>query len=1138
MSSPELYDPRRGDLDEPWRRNQAVPEGISQCVHHLIKAIAGRNPLSPAICAWDGQMSYGELDELSTRLAGYLIGLGVKPEEIVPLCFEKSKWTIVAMLAVLKAGGAFAPLNPEYPRTRLETLLGQIKARVMLMSAQCSAVWAGSEQTIVTVSGQSIGQLASGTDESFAAVKPDNAAYVMFTSGSTGTPKGVILEHGAVSTSCLAHGQVFGLAQQTRALQFADYTFDVCITEILTTLVFGGCVCVPSEFDRRNRLTEAIAAMDVNLALLTPSVTRLLKPSMVPSLKVLVLAGEQVTCADWIRWQDYLQVINGYGPTEACVFCVAFTGPSHFKLGTIGKPIASVSWVVDPEDHHILTPMGSVGELLVEGPILARGYLNDPETTSAAFIAAPAWLSAGGAGVPGRHGRLYKTGDLVRYDAAGNLVYIGRKDTQVKVRGQRVELGEIEHHLRECLPEAKQVVVETISPKGGSGSAAVAAFLHWGDEGPDTTGLPARMVFPSGIDERLAERLPSYMVPGVYFDVGAMPITASGKTDRKRLREIGASFSAQQLAEMRTSGQGQKRTPSTEAERTMQQLWGQVLNIAPESIGLDDSFFRLGGDSIAAMKLVGEARRTGIELTVADLFRNPRLDQSASVANTSANNSLTMIPHANHPGPAEQSFAQRRLWFLEQLYPGLTWYLIPFAVRIRGPLQLASLHQALLAVESRHEMLRTTFATHGDSNLQYVLPFRMKELHIVDVLPGDAHDLLSAVQQDQTTPFDLRNEPGWRVKVYRVSPDDHVLSIVMHHIVSDGWSVDILMRELAVFYSAAIRGEDPLSQVPPLPIQYGDFSRWQRQQAQIEEHQRQLGYWRAQLQASRPAELLCDKPRSPTLSGKAGRQTLYISDLLHTEVQKFCRAHEVTLFVALFAVFRAVHYRLTGQDDATIGTVNANRDRWELRDMIGFFVNMQCLRTMVKEDMTFQELVQQVNAVNIASLANQDVPFEKIVSSLSTDRDLSRHPLVQLVFVVHSQQDLDQLKLEGMETESLHALAATRFDLEFHFYQEPNGLRGDVMFSTDLYASETISNMLSLFHKTLEECLKEPRAVVVTLPLWTDVDHSKLNGMGLLHVEKTAYPRESSIVDLFHQQASACPSRVAVKDSLGTMTYA
>ncbi|KAK4182236.1 hypothetical protein QBC35DRAFT_536599 [Podospora australis] len=615
------------DRQAIWTWNCEAPAAVERCIHDLFAEQAGARPDAPAICAWDGEMTYGELDELSTKLAGHLIELGVKPDDIVPLCFEKSMWAIVGMLAVLKAGGAFVPLDSNHPESRYRDVFKQIGSQVVLTSGSHFMPWRSSRPAVVAVNKSTLARLPIRVHRIHSAVEPRNLAYVIFTSGSTGQPKGVMMQHRAFSTGCLIHGRALGFMPESRVLQFASYTFDASVQEIITTLIHGGCVCVPSDNDRRSDLANAINHMDVNYAILTSSVARSLDPGIVPSLRVLVLVGEQVSFDDWARWDDRVRKINGYGPAECCIVCTAYLDPQSFKSATIGKSIASVTWVVDPEDHHILAPMGSVGELLVEGPILARGYLNDPETTSAAFIAAPAWLSAGGAGVPGRHGRLYKTGDLVRYDAAGNLVYIGRKDTQVKVRGQRVELGEIEHHLRECLPEAKQVVVETISPKGGSGSAAVAAFLHWGDEGADTNGSPARVVFPSGIDERLAERLPSYMVPGVYFAVGAMPMTASGKTDRKRLREIGASFSAQQLAEMRTSGQEQKRTPSTETERTMQQLWGQVLKIAPESIGLDDSFFRLGGDSIAAMKLVGEAGKHGIRLTVADAFRHPKLSQ-------------------------------------------------------------------------------------------------------------------------------------------------------------------------------------------------------------------------------------------------------------------------------------------------------------------------------------------------------------------------------------------------------------------------------------------------------------------------------------------------------------------------------
>ncbi|KAL7780719.1 hypothetical protein CFE70_010745 [Pyrenophora teres f. teres 0-1] len=1144
MDSPRVSEHDDRGTEKMWAWNYEIPGVTNKCIHDLFVEQVLAQPNAPAICAWDGKMSYSVLDNLSTTLAGYLVKIGVKPEDVVPLCFEKSMWTVVAMLAVLKAGGAFAPLDPDHPASRHKEILRQTSARVVLVSAQHSARWASSSCHVVTLSEASISQLTADDDLPNFSATPGNAAYILFTSGSTGIPKGVVLEHRAVSTSCLGHGRAFGITDQSRVLQFTSYTFDFCMAEIITTLLYGGCICVPSDRDRRSDLAKAINAMGANWALLTPSVAQLLNPSDVPTLKILVIGGEQVTSTDWNRWPTSVQLINGYGPTECCIVCAGYTTTQAFTTGTIGRAIASVSWVVDPENHHKLAPLGSVGELLVEGPILARGYLNDAEKTAAAFIEDPAWLMDGCQGYAGRHGRLYKTGDLVQYNDDGNLVCLGRKDSQVKLRGQRIELGEIEHHLRECLPEATQMAVEVILPSEESKHATLAAFVRLEQ---DYCHIPAVGILAGGnwkaqavtisdIVDALAERLPTHMIPTIFITLEVFPMTTSGKTDRKVLREIGASFTPQQLANVRTSRQGQKRQPTTPAERAMQQLWAGVLAIAPDSIGLDDSFFRLGGDSIAAMKLVGEVRRAGIQLTVADLFRNPRLDQLTAAATASTHASPVSIPQVEHVGPVAQSFAQGRLWFLEELHPGLTWYLMPLAVRIRGPLDLPALHSALLAVERRHETLRTTFATVDGASVQVVQPFQAKDLNIIDIIPGDEQGLTEAVQQEQGTVFNLRTQPGWRVTVYRVGEHDHVLSIVMHHIISDGWSVDVLMRELAGFYSASVRGHDPLSQVQPLPVQYRDFSLWQRQQAQADEHQKQLSYWVEQLQTSRPAELLCDKPRPAALSGQAGVQSIEIAGPLYAKLQSFCQLHGVTQFVVLLAAFRTAHFRLTGQDDATIGTVNANRDRWEIKDMIGFFVNMQCLRITAGHG-SFEELVQQVHEVTIGSHANADVPFESIVSKLKSDRDLSRHPLVQLVFAVHAQQDLGQLNLEGVQAESLADAKTSRFDLEFHFYQQSDGLLGNILFSTDLYAPETIDNLLSVFQRVLEACLDDPQAPVASMPLLREDNYAKLDAMGLVRAEETAYPRDSSVVDLFREQAAACPSRVAVKDSVTEMTY-
>ncbi|KAK1914319.1 hypothetical protein P3342_007565 [Pyrenophora teres f. teres] len=462
----------------------------------------------------------------------------------------------------------------------------------------------------------------------------------------------------------------------------------------------------------------------------------------------------------------------------------------------IGRALSnSGAFVMDAKLQ--LVPLGVVGELVVTGDGLARGY-TDPARNIDRFVSVE---------IGGKTVRAYRTGDYVRHRPTdGQLEFFGRMDGQVKIRGNRVELGEVEHALRS--DKAVREAVAVLQQHDGS-EARLAGFVTVHEDAEiadeqDVESWKSRHLY--SIKQRLTElleaQLPAYMVPQTITILDAMPVNQNGKADRKALeQQIGTQ-----------EGQsGLKRQPETEMQRTMQQLWAGVLAIAPDSIGLDDSFFRLGGDSIAAMKLVGEARRAGIQLTVADLFRNPRLDQLTAAATASTHASPVSIPQVEHVGPVAQSFAQGRLWFLEELHPGLTWYLMPLAVRIRGPLDLPALHSALLAVERRHETLRTTFATVDGASVQVVQPFQAKDLNIIDIVPGDEQGLTEAVHQDHSTPFDLRTQPGWRVTVYRVGEHDHVLSIVMHHIISDGWSVDVLMRELAGFYSASVRGHDPLA---------------------------------------------------------------------------------------------------------------------------------------------------------------------------------------------------------------------------------------------------------------------------------------------------------------------------------------
>ncbi|CAE7221078.1 Destruxin synthetase [Pyrenophora teres f. teres] len=1053
------------------------------------------------------EMTYAQLDTASDVLARWLARRSLAPETLVGVFASRSCEAIVAFLGILKANLAYLPFDVKIPRKRMEDILSSLPGHRIILVGLVGIREALDEQT-KTKAGKHTLAVCSGPSAT-------SLAYVMFTSGSTGMPKGVMAEHRGIVRLVRDNNLVQHLPDSPVMAHMANLAFDASTLEIYTCLLNAGTlVCIDTE-----TVLDATAVLQtfrqscIRSAFMAPSLFRMYvaeAPGLYSELHMLCVGGEALHTNDLIAARQHLTgvLVNAYGPTEnGVVSTIAIVLKDHqYSNGIpIGRALSnSGAFVMDAKLQ--LVPLGVVGELVVTGDGLARGY-TDPARNIDRFVSVE---------IGGKTVRAYRTGDYVRHRPTdGQLEFFGRMDGQVKIRGNRVELGEVEHALRS--DKAVREAVAVLQQHDGS-EARLAGFVtvHEDAEIADEQDVESRKSrhlysIKQRLTELLEAQLPAYMVPQTITILDAMPVNQNGKADRKALeQQIGTQ-----------EGQsGLKRQPETEMQRTMQQLWAGVLAIAPDSIGLDDSFFRLGGDSIAAMKLVGEARRAGIQLTVADLFRNPRLDQLTAAATASTHASPVSIPQVEHVGPVAQSFAQGRLWFLEELHPGLTWYLMPLAVRIRGPLDLPALHSALLAVERRHETLRTTFATVDGASVQVVQPFQAKDLNIIDIVPGDEQGLTEAVQQEQGTVFNLRTQPGWRVTVYRVGEHDHVLSIVMHHIISDGWSVDVLMRELAGFYSASVRGHDPLSQVQPLPVQYRDFSLWQRQQAQADEHQKQLSYWVEQLQTSRPAELLCDKPRPAALSGQAGVQSIEIAGPLYAKLQSFCQLHGVTQFVVLLAAFRTAHFRLTGQDDATIGTVNANRDRWEIKDMIGFFVNCS------------------VHEVTIASHANADVPFESIVSKLKSDRDLSRHPLVQLVFAVHAQQDLGQLNLEGVQTESLADAKTSRFDLEFHFSQQPNGLWGSVMFSTDLYAPETIDNLLSVFQRVLEACLDDPQAPVASMPLLREDNYAKLDAMGLVRAEETAYPRDSSVVDLFREQAAACPSRVAVKDSVTEMTYA
>ncbi|KAK3903068.1 hypothetical protein C8A05DRAFT_43642 [Staphylotrichum tortipilum] len=639
--------------EQIWAWNAHMPPTTSECLHRMVERQVALRPNAQAIRGWNADFSYEEMDSLANRLAIHLTGFGVGPETLVPVCFDKSAWTTIAMLAVLKAGGAVAPLDATHPAHALEGKVFDAGSHVVVASTTRSMLFEHMVPYVIAVGPESMAQLPAVDyqREIKSGVTPENAAFVMFTSGSTGKPKGVVLCHDALVSSTLAHGSALEFGPQSRVLQFAAHTFDNSVEEMFTTLIHGGCVCVPSDEDRLGDLPGAIDRLDANFMDLTPTVAALVRPEQVPKIRGIAVGGEAMTQEVLDIWAGAVPVHNQYGPSECSINAthklhLAKDGDTH----SIGTSVGSVSWVVDPANHDLLVPIGCVGELLIEGPILARGYLGRPVETAKVFIELPAW-----AALDPRHGargsrRMYKTGDLVRYNSDGSLIYLGRKDTQVKLHGQRIELGEIEHHVKAGLPSTARSCVELVTV---GQSKALAMFFYLPPFGSEETIriLPMTADLQSlsqGVVGAMAAKVAAYMLPSLVFPVSGMPVTSSGKLDRRRLRSLVEKL-ADNVAEHRLGAEtAGGRLPETQAEKQLQELWASVLNIGADAISADDSFFSHGGDSVGAMRLVAAARRAGVALTVANVFQAPRLADMAKAV---------MVHGSDHGGKSGNSSA-------------------------------------------------------------------------------------------------------------------------------------------------------------------------------------------------------------------------------------------------------------------------------------------------------------------------------------------------------------------------------------------------------------------------------------------------------------------------------------------------
>ena len=789
------------DLRDIWQWNASVPPAVEMCMHDLIAEMTQRQPESTAICAWDGELTYTQLNEMSTRLAHHLVEHGVGLDVVVPLCFEKSMWMPVAALAVMKAGGASIAMDVTQPQERLQSIVQQVSPLVILSS---SAYEAHARQlgatTVIMVNAEQIAQIMIHSATRLPKVIPSNRICVVFTSGSTGVPKGAILTHSNFSTLTASSISAFDLTSASRVYDFSSYSFDFAWANLLCTISSGGCLCIPSEWQRINDFVGSINHFGATVIFLTPSLFRTLNPNMLPHLQTIIVGGEDLLKADAHRWLDSAKVLNIYGPAECTVMATYLHVQTTFENRNIGFGSATNVWVVNPTDKgERLASIGEEGELYLEGPLVGRGYLNDPESTAAAFIEDPSWLLRGGE-ERSRHGRLYKTGDLVRYNADGSLTFIGRTDTQVKIRGQRVELSEIQYHVRQLLVDENthiaangiQVVAEMVTPQGGDNSVLMA-FIHLDhDDAGGLTGEEEQKAtvqrITAGLEERLSEKMPAYMIPSAYIPIEAIPMTASGKVDRRLLREKGSlTCGGRELTR-----QHERLTPSNSVETILLEVWMEVLNLPAEAISTDTPFWRLGGDSISGMQVVSRCRARKIAILLRDLLREQTIRQSAHRCTLVAQVSPAIVDKEERAwrlSPIQQMFFD--------IYPkGLNHFNQSVLLKLTRPVSGLTLKKALETMVTRHSMLRARFRQNQTGQWEQFIAKDTPQAFAFTEHTLRQGNPLDGIIKEQQESLDILYGPVFAANLCEAPGEGQILFLVAHHLVVDLVSWRILMHEI------------------------------------------------------------------------------------------------------------------------------------------------------------------------------------------------------------------------------------------------------------------------------------------------------------------------------------------------------
>ncbi|MYM28004.1 amino acid adenylation domain-containing protein [Duganella sp. CY15W] len=1051
-----------------------------QTTHTLFEAQVTRTPLAQALAWRGGAMSYAELNARANALAWRLREAGVGPDMLVGICSERGPDMLVAVLAVLKAGAGYLPLDPAYPAERLAYMLEDARPQLVLVQPSLSDRLPAAVRIMA---------LSSQGDPVEEQPNPENLtcaahlAYVIYTSGSTGRPKGVMLQHGALCN--LVHGQAraFGARPGLRMLQFASFNFDASASEFFVALSTGATLVLAARNDLLpDRLENTLAALQVDAATLPPALLASMPAgALMPS--TLVVAGEACPAALAAQWRTGRRFINAYGPTEATV-CATLHQCGEHEDGAppIGQPLPNVYCrLLDAGLNPV--PVGVTGELYIGGAGLARGYLRQPALTAERFIPDP-WGQSGA--------RLYRSGDLARYRPDGSICYLGRIDSQLKLRGFRIEPGEIEAALR-AIPDVREAAVVAARQETGLQLIAYVA----GEAVPDGETLRAA----------LKRVLPDYMVPAQYVRLATLPLTVNGKLDHKALPAP-------------ETDTGSYEAPSTEAEQILVAIWRDVLKV--ERIGRHDNFFALGGHSLLATQVISQLRaRLGTELPLRALFEAPTVSELATRLPSAEGQGRSHIPAAPPAASYPLSFTQERLWFLQQLEGQGAALNMPLALRLRGKLNVPALAGAFLKLQQRHAILRARVVAGVEGPTIVIDPEPAAMLHCQSV---SADQVAQRAQMHATRVFDLERGALLAADLLEVAEEEHILLLNLHHIIADGWSMGILADEWMQLYRAV--------ELAPLPLQYTDYAVWQRGQPAQEEL---LNYWKTKLAgAPELLNLPLDRPREPVQRFDGASTALQLDAGLSTRLRQLARAEDASLFMVLLSGFGLLMARYSGETDIVIGTPSANRNREELERLIGVFLGNLVLRVDLSGQPSFRTLLRRVRATALDAYSHADVPFEHIVDALKLPRDLSRNPLFQVYFnmlnLPSGEGHFDGLEVSGLDG----GHDSAKFDMTVYAQDTEHGVHLNLVYNSRLFDGARMEETLRQYAQLLEQACAAPDDLVEI--------HSLLTPAARLLLPDPTQPLDGGwggpVHELFMRHARSTPLATAVVSHERRWTYA